>query len=101
MSHFQTFSTHLCAHCRDDFIFFPSAIRHSNRFFFFCFCSFYFLFTLFEFSTPNTQMKESQLVLPLLLLNVPAVLAFGAGDVIALIVGLILGFVCLCAGIGW
>lgn len=46
-------------------------------------------------------MKESQLVLPLLLLNVPAVLAFGAGDVIALIVGLILGFVCLCAGIGW
>ena len=50
----------------------------------------------------NNQVTTTSLFLPLVLLlsNLPGALAFGAGDTVMLIVGLILGFVCLCAFLG-
>ena len=41
------------------------------------------------------------MALCLLVTCVPGVAAFDTGDTLMLILGLLLGFICICAGLGW
>jgi len=49
----------------------------------------------------NGMLAKSQLGLGLVLLGSPVVAAFDTGDAIALVIGLILAFIILCACLGW